>query len=143
MKTIFLDFDGVLHGEGINGKGFFEHVPLFCSAIRPFLDNVNIVISSSWREEHSIEKLKVFFEKDIQKRIVGVTPIIKETYGIGGREEEILMCCKENNIDNKSWIALDDMERFFSKNYKNLLLIDSESGISYGDIKILEYFLNN
>ena len=140
-KTIFLDFDGVLHGEGRDSKGQFEHIPLFCETIRPFISNLQIVISSSWRETHSIEKLRIFFEHDIKPLIIGVTPVHVNGFNYGGREQEIREYCSIHNILDTYWIALDDMERLFSPECKNVIFVDSEYGLSFGEVKALEYFL--
>lgn len=139
-KTIFLDFDGVLHGEGINSKQFFEHVGLLCNFIRPYKEQVQIVISSSWREEKSLETLKQYFPEDLREIFVGVTPKIVESYTKGGREKEILLYCYDNGISD--WIALDDQPRFFSDHCKNLILVDGEIGLCFGDIKMIEHFLS-
>ena len=138
-KTIFLDFDGVLHGEGIDSKGVFEHLEIFCETVRPFIKNIQIVISSSWRESYKIEKIKKFFEDDIQESIVGFTPVHIDGFDHGGREREIMDYCALNSITD--WIAIDDMERLFSPDCKNLILCDSQYGLGYGEFKILEYFL--
>lgn len=140
-KTLFLDFDGVLHGEGKNSNGKFEHMEKFCHTVRPFVNNLQIVISSSWRETHSLESLKSFFEKDIGDIIVGVTPLFIDRFDSGGREKEILEYCRINSIDTNNWVALDDMEILFSNNCKNVILVDNEYGLLDGDIKMLKYFL--
>lgn len=140
-KFIFLDFDGVLHGESQYSAGLFEHIHVFCDAVRPFSDTTQIVISSAWRETHTLEKLKVFFASDIAKLIVGVTPQREDSYNRGGRQREILDYCKENNIDHKQWIALDDMERFFNDACPNLILVDGETGISENNLEDLTNFL--
>ena len=141
IKTIFLDFDGVLHGEGVNSKGFFEHVDIFCDSIRPYKEKIQLVISSSWREERTLEQLKEIFHEDLREIFVGVTPQIslEASYAIGGREKEILWYCQKNNIVD--WIALDDQERFFSPECKNLLLIDCETGLTQRNLKQIEEFI--
>lgn len=143
MKTIFLDFDGVLHGEGKNSNQFFEHIDLFCNFIREYKNEVQVVISSSWREEKTLAELKNIFHEDVQCMIVGVTPQlpIEERYAKGGREKEVLLYCRENNINN--WIALDDQTRFFSDDCKNLILINGETGLSIEDLSRIELFIIN
>ena len=140
-KYVFLDFDGVLHGESQYSTGLFEHIEVFCDTVRPFSDTTQIVISSSWRETHNLEKLKVFFASDIAKLIVGVTPQRPDGYKKGGRQKEIMDYCKENNISNNQWMALDDMERFFNTDCSNLILVDAESGLSEKNLEDLEKFL--
>ena len=139
MKTIFLDFDGVLHGEGKDSRGFFEHVDSFCNFMRKYKSEVEIVISSSWRKEKSLKELREIFHEDIHDMIVGITPGIEKSYSKGGREEEINMYCKNNNVSE--WVALDDMERFFKVGCKNLILVDGQIGLNSKDFEELEKFL--
>lgn len=46
--------------------------------VREMVNN-EIVVSSSWRESHSLDELRDFFALDIRLRVVGVTPDIWET----------------------------------------------------------------
>lgn len=140
-KTIFLDFDGVLHGEGIDSKGVFEHLETFCATVRPYRHNIQIVISSSWRESYKFNEIQGFFEDDIQNIVVGFTPVRIDGFDNEGREREILDFCKQNSITD--WIAIDDMERLFSANCRRLILCDSQYGLGEGELKILEHFLQN
>ncbi len=77
MKTLFLDFDGVLHPASPFNRdaGALCHLERFESVMRDFPD-WKIVISSSWREEFSLEEIQSFFSKDIAARIVGGTPML-------------------------------------------------------------------
>lgn len=140
-KTIFLDFDGVLHVNGFDGGPKFEFMPDFCAAIRPYIGNFHIVISSSWREEFSLNVIRDFFEDDIQPAVVGFTPVHIDGYTQGGREREILSYCSTHGISMDAWIALDDMYKLFSTS-KNLIAINGDTGIGYGDLKILTHFLS-
>ena len=70
---LFLDFDGVTHPEPYAPEAAFTQLPLIESVVRERV-NVAIVVSSSWRESHSLDELRDFFAPDIQSRVVGVTP---------------------------------------------------------------------
>jgi HAD domain in Swiss Army Knife RNA repair proteins len=140
-KTIFLDFDGVLHGEGIDSQGVFEHLEVFCETVRPFIKNIQIVISSSWRESYKFDDIKGFFEDDIQESVVGATPVRIDGFADGGREKEIVDYCTINSITD--WIAIDDMERLFSSDCQNLILCDSQYGLGDGELMILTHFLKH
>jgi len=74
---LFLDFDGVLHPEGedhiLNGGADFCFLPRLEALLREF-PHVNIVISSSWREQLLYETLLKPFSSDIRDRILGATP---------------------------------------------------------------------
>lgn len=135
-KTIFLDFDGVLHGESMNARGLFEHMDMFCDFMRRYKDEVQVVISSSWREDYSLKELQAMFHHDVREMIVGVTPQLPGSYLPGVREQEIITYCNENKI--VQWIALDDQTRFFSTNCPNLILTNSDTGVTHEDLKQVE-----
>jgi len=72
--TLFLDFDGVLHPEPCFDRSrLFCQLPVLEAVLRDFPE-VDIVISSSWRELLHLDDLKSLFSGDIAWRIVGVTP---------------------------------------------------------------------
>jgi hypothetical protein len=138
-KTLFLDFDGVLHGESMNARGLFEHIDLLCNFLRPYKDQIQIVISSSWREDYSLKELQAIFHTDLREMVVGVTPQIPGSYLPGGREKEIMLYCSENQITQ--WVALDDQTRFFSNNCPNLILTNCDTGLNHHDLNLLEMFI--
>jgi hypothetical protein len=111
---IFLDFDGVLHpecdGSPVPEEMAFCHLQRFESVMRDF-PAVEIVISSTWRYQFPIEKLKAWFSEDIQARIIGTTPLIEREEGKylpARREGEILQWLAENGRRDSNWIAIDD-----------------------------------
>ena len=55
-KLLFLDFDGVLHPTHFAGQDPFNRVHLLEETLEG--SNIGIVISSSWRFTHSLEKLQ-------------------------------------------------------------------------------------
>jgi hypothetical protein len=142
LKYIFLDFDGVLHGEEFNVP-LFVHMDRFCHTIRPFLPEVNIVISSSWRETHSLEHLRTHFNDDIQPFIIGETPVHVDGFGYEGRYKEILAYCKMHHIENHQWIALDDMHDLFPEQCENLIAVQGFAGLSPRNLEKLSLFLQN
>lgn len=141
MKYIFLDFDGVLHGEGIQRHKLFEHAPKLCDAIRPYIKTTRIIISSSWRCDYSLDEMTQYFDDDIRKIFVGTTPILEESFMPCGRYYEIQKYCDENKIASNAWVALDDMARLFPQNLYNLILVDSCTGIGEKELKKLIQFL--
>ncbi len=140
-KIIFLDFDGVLHRDGISGGALFEHLDAFSEAIRPYLEKTYIVISSSWREQFPLDDVKGFFSDDIASCIIGITPVFLDGYANGGREREIRSYCDSHGIRDTNWIAIDDMDRLFTPQLKNLLHTDRDIGLCDGDLRILQHFL--
>lgn len=74
--TLFLDFDGVTHPDPCLAEGAFCQLPLIEDVLLEF-PSVEIVISSSWRDHHSIEELREFFALEIRSRVIAVTNSIK------------------------------------------------------------------
>jgi len=111
---IFLDFDGVLHyffpkaGIPDEDNKFFALIPNFETVINRYKNQVDfkIVISSSWREIKTIAELKSPFSMEIQKLIVGITPIHFGS-GTGSRLKECEMWMQQNEYTG-NWIGIDD-----------------------------------
>ena len=125
---LFLDFDGVLHGVG---RPKFENLPRLEAVLRDFPE-IDVVISSSWRESYSWDVIVDFFAEDLQPRIVGMTPVIATKwppYPRQVRHEEILLFLKERDIGNRPWIILDDDPSLFCPDCKELMLCDPGNGL--------------
>ena len=71
--VLFVDFDGVTHPEPCLRIDEFCFLPLIEQVLREHID-LDVVISSSWRHEHSLDQLRGFFSPDVAQRVVGVTP---------------------------------------------------------------------
>ncbi len=126
---VFLDFDGVLHPfhrpEGVFSlRGAFERV------MRDY-GEVDIVISSTWREAHALEQLRALFAPDIRERIIDVTPVCSSLEHEYVREAEILRWLREAGREAEAWVALDDTAWFFSPDCANLILVNTETGFSF------------
>jgi hypothetical protein len=125
---LFLDFDGVLHPFS-RPNGPLVHVPYFERVLRDFPD-VDIVISSAWREVHSLQQLRAFFSEDIAQRIVGVTPQLDSMKHPFIREAEIVAWLRDTGRASETWVAVDDIASFFSPDCRNLVLVDSDVGFN-------------
>lgn len=130
---IFLDFDGVLHPDPC-----FDRANLFCflprleSVLIDFHD-VQIVVSSTWRESRTLEVLQSFFSEPIQHRIIGVTPGWRDHLGLLDvigyqRQTEIEAWLRGSSEPWMSWIAIDDKAYLFRPFLKNLIKTKSETG---------------
>lgn len=110
-KLLFLDFDGVLHPDGV---ALFSRLALLEEYLLK-MPGVDIVVSSTWRETDSLERLQGYFSEAIRDRVVGVTPSLEDGYDCGGRQREIHAFLESAglNSENASWVALDDMAMFF------------------------------
>jgi hypothetical protein len=132
---LFLDFDGVLH-------------PAVCSAdaellcCRPLLESVlrdcpdvDIVISSTWRERRTLSQLQALFSPDIGARIVGVTPLWQDiqdeaSMGTYVRQAEIQSWLRQVGRAWEAWVALDDQPWLFRPFLPNLVHSDPASGLT-------------
>lgn len=120
-SVLFLDFDGVLHP---GASGTFINLPALECILREH-PNVDVIISSSWRESASKDYLRSLFSMDIAERVVGITPSL---LGPAQREREILSFVTENHICN--WVAIDDEESLFTPGCPFLLLTDRHDGLT-------------
>jgi hypothetical protein len=129
-KILFLDFDGVLHGEQ---DAHFARLAQFQDCLMK-MPEVEVVISSSWRELHPFAELKSLFDPSFQDRIVGITPSLECGYEAGGRQCEIeaFLNAAGLNATNATWIALDDMDYFFDKECAGLILVNPTHGFKGG-----------
>jgi hypothetical protein len=138
-KILFLDFDGVLHPDGI---ALFSKLALFEEYLQK-MPGVEVVVSSTWRETDPLDKLRGYFSASVRNRITGVTPSLEDGYECGGRQREIQAFLDSAGLNgtNSSWVALDDMPLFFDDDYPNLVLTDSTQGFteSNGDSLLAWY----
>ena len=132
---LFLDFDGVLHPqyehEPVPADLAFCHLARFEALMREF-PSVEIVISSTWREQFSMEVLRAKFSADIAARIIGRTPLAAEAlppHMVEVREWEILAWLNANNRQREEWIALDDSAWQFKRHRSRLVACTSYTGL--------------
>lgn len=132
--VLFLDFDGVLHPLDRRDE-LFSCLPLFEQTVRQFPD-LDIVISSSWRVDHSLEELRAVFTADIAARIVGETPYHTDGFTAEryGRESEIRAWLHQFGRESEPWLALDDSDWMFSPNCPQLILVDPAVGFSHAEV---------
>ena len=139
---LFLDFDGVLHGLG---RPVFEHLPRFEAILRDF-PQIEVVISSSWRETYSLDALLNFFSEDVRPRIVGTTPVITTKwppYPRHIRHKEIQEYMALKSYDTRSWFALDDDPTLFPSGCPSLILCEPVTGFDDVIDDALRSRLNN
>lgn len=132
---LFLDFDGVLHPFH-RPNGTLVLIPVFERVMRDF-PQVDIVISSSWREGFSLDELRSFFSDDIARRIVDVTPVLAASEYPHVREAEIAAWRRAAGRVAEPWVAIDDMEAFFSPGCADLISVAPESGFNEATARAL------
>jgi hypothetical protein len=134
-KILFLDFDGVLHPTHFAGENPFNRVDLLEEVLSKF--SPEIVISSSWRFTHSIEKMQNLLPSSISKLIIGTTgaPVI----GKHPRFQEIQAYLGIHGQAN--WRALDDSYWEFPSPCLELIRCNPNIGISSKQMEILSNWL--
>lgn len=126
---LFVDFDGVLHPRA-PGKGLFSNLARLEAVLRDF-KFVEVVITSTWREDMTFDQLQELFSPDIRTRIIGTTPVVEIDFPAGpagSRQEEILLFLEQGNYKDHSWLALDDEERLFQPDCPNLIKCHTQIG---------------
>ncbi len=136
---LFLDFDGVTHGINCPTDELFRHLDQLEEWLRAHA-NVDVVISSSWREWHPLEEMRSYFSEDLQARVIGATPILKrdpwaQTHGERlraryERESEILRWQSQEAMKGCRWAALDDQAVLFQPRCPQLVLCDGRVGLA-------------
>lgn len=141
--VLFLDFDGVTHPEQCTSDKLFTCLPLIENVLRRYED-VEVVISSSWREFHKLSEMRGFFASDIAQRVVDCTPILPrnevEPAPTRVRQRECLTWLDANR-PGRPWLAIDDVPWMFEVGCANLLLTNHLTGFSQADAIYLKSVL--
>ena len=140
---IFLDFDGVLHPIGLEEPAFCR-LPLLWKILRA-VPSAEVVFSTSWRDIYRHDEMIEFVThgggEDLANRIIGATPerLIEEGAYIHGdyfiRHTECELWLIGNNQQNRPWLAIDDMARWFPPDSPNLYLTDTNTGLIESDVE--------
>lgn len=141
--TIFIDFDGVLHPEGLgDASRLFKCAPRLWDILRA-VPTARVVFSTSWRLHHSLEELIDFATasggEGLTDRFVGVTPMIKtidelNERGDYRRRELECLAWREHAGHVGVWLAIDDIDHWFSPLSKNVFITDFQSGLTDQDV---------
>ena len=135
VKTLFLDFDGVLHVIHANFEERFSKVYLLEELANDF--SFEVVISSTWRLFYDLPTLQKNL-KSLGERVVGVTgDTISGPYA---RYLEIVAYAEENNI--LEWRALDDALQEFPVAENRLIECHSDVGVGKKQIELLKQWLS-
>jgi len=129
-KLLFLDFDGVLHPSHFAGEAPFSRALLLEETLALF--SPKIVISSSWRFTHNLEKLQKTVPVFISSLIIGATGAA--IVGKHPRFSEIQNYLR--GYGPVDWKALDDSYWEFPNPCPRLIRCNPNTGIN--DRQILE-----
>ncbi len=133
---LFLDFDGVLHPDYENydrpDTELFCHLQRLEEILRDFPD-VDIVISSMWRYQFTLDQLRARFSPDIALRIIGKLPqseYFDLSYVRARREKEILRWLFDAERTTEAWVALDDCAWNFQHHLDHLVVCNAFTGLN-------------
>ena len=135
-RILFLDFDGVLHPNGCASKGCFSLLPELITTITPF--ELDIVISSSWRNHRSFRRLKKLFPLPFRHRLIGTTR--DPLQGAHARWKEIQAYVREHTVVD--WRALDDFDFEFPPDCRELIYCDGDRGCQANERALLANWLS-
>lgn len=145
---LFLDFDGVTHPEKADCDQLFMRDEILNQWLQANPD-VQVVISSSWREVHSLSEIRDFFPCEMASRIIGVTPrdILKVKRRSDGRpprdrQAEIEHWLRAHGKEGCAWVALDDQAWRFRVDCKNLVVCDGKTGLTRENLAQARALLN-
>ncbi|MDY0748735.1 HAD domain-containing protein [Paucibacter sp. R3-3] len=137
--VLFLDFDGVLHPYPCPVEQYFCRRQLLEGWLRERPD-LDVVISSNWRERRSLDELRGYFSADLQSRVIGVTPVLKRQAWAQfdgelppmrfERETEVKQWLHGSGEPWRRWAALDDQAWMFGPFCKQLVLCDGAVGLT-------------
>lgn len=135
LRTLFLDFDGVLHPEHCHESLHFCCLPAFEKVLHQVSD-CDVVITSTWRLNVPLDDLRSQFSSNVAHRIVGVTEKFSSLADVPSsmlsyeREAECSAWLRANDRAIFPWLALDDRSWLFRPFNPSLFLVDGKTGIT-------------
>lgn len=141
MLILGLDIDGVLHPVNSLTEPKFCRIELLEAWLRAHPE-VDVVITSSWRELHPLTEMQSYFAEDLQCRVLGCTPFVHRVFGQASgrppeatatryeRQGELEAWLESANLPPDRWIALDDDASLFAPGHPRLVVCDSRTGLT-------------
>lgn len=134
-KTVFLDFDGVLHSNTAKKEELFNKNFLLEDLISQY--PFDVVISSTWRSFYKLDELLHQLSPTVASHVVGITG--KDSLTRLGRYNEILAYVDLHEL--KDWRALDDSVIEFPQPCPQLVACDPGTGLTPLEIDKLQAWL--
>ena len=134
-KTLFLDFDGVLHPTLAQPSALCIHGASLAEVLRPY--PVDIAISSSWRFHFSKEEYLAKLPAELAGQVVGATG--KAHVGKFARWHEIQQYVKKHRLVD--WRALDDSAFEFPLGCRELIACDGSIGVASAQLDLISGWL--
>ena len=137
-KYLFLDFDGVLHSSLCADNDRFSKVNLLSQA---FISSpCQIIISSSWRFQFTLDQMKKMLPVNISNLIIDVTgDAITTEYA---RYFEIKQWLTNKQKPFADWMAIDDSVNEFPPDCSNLIATKSSQGLTEDQVIKLKKWLD-
>ena len=135
MRTLFLDFDGVLHPEFCHESKHFCCLPALAETLEQVQD-CEIVITSTWRLGRSLEDLRSILPVKLASKVVGVTPRYCDLLDVPptlvnfSRHAECWAWLSSTQRSHLPWLAIDDRPWLFKPFCPALLLVDGRTGFT-------------
>lgn len=145
---LYLDFDGVLHHEevyatpkrGIHmrepGHALFEWVPILEDLLEPYLvEEVGIILSTSWVRERNFSYAKSRLSAALQVRVIGATfhnrHHTKQEFSQTPRGAQVMADALRRGAAANRWFALDDDDYLWPERSRGQLIkTDGATGLS-------------
>jgi hypothetical protein len=124
-KLLFLDFDGVLHPNFSQEAEYFSRVPYLMKALEGFTNDVEVIVSSSWRFHWPPDELLKMLPSSLADLVTGFTPEVEP--GRFQRYREIRAYLQSLRSQPK-WRALDDVAGEFPRGSSGLIHCDGRIG---------------
>ena len=144
---LFLDFDGVLHPNN-QPDLLFVRVPRLALWLDAW-PAVDVVVSSSWRVQHSQQEMVEMLARVIGARVVGCTPwaarqrddnvysALRTTVLTHERQPEVQAWLAASWDPERAWVALDDMPYLFDADCGRVVVCAGRQGISRENVQEL------
>lgn len=135
--TLYLDFDGVLHPGHAQPNERFGLQHVLVDAISGY--ELDIVVSSSWRFQYTLAKLKSVLHAEISRRITGITG--DAVVGSHSRWREIERHAMFNRV--REFRVLDDSAFLFPPDCGSLILCEGSRGMQAAEAAALRRWLES
>ena len=136
-KTIFLDFDGVLHPTSAKPESLFIKAIDLVKIVMRY--KPSIVISSSWRFHFPEDEILLRLPQELGGAVVGFTG--EAHIGRHARWHEIKAYCAKRQIYD--WVALDDSTFEFPTPCRELIACNPNTGLENSQIEQLVAWLES
>jgi hypothetical protein len=154
VPVLYLDFDGVLHPEGVyqrrgfrpyvkhpEGHKLFENAELLTEVLKPHTD-VAIVLSTSWARAFGYTRAAGYLPTALRQRCVGATwhrEMDRYLFEVTSRGQQVLDDVGRRHP--KSWLAIDDDANGWGSSLNTHVVI-TDPVLGIGEPTVLRHLRN-